>query len=283
MQRAIPTASPIIPISPRAITDTREVVFDQQLPAWARRSNPIVRRHLGVYWKTSLPNLPFLLRAYLFQVGFVGLGFLFPVLFAFLMPVIAMSMVAIPVALFLYVRVLMQVGAMAARTVVDERRSETLDLLRTIPAPFSQVLFSKLAAALWRHVEDHTMITLAATLLSLPVLILVYAGRLPEQANTTLALALIVGLASAILRLFLEPVMMGAIGLALGAASTSRGAAETITIVSGAAYFGSLYAIGLLPLPFEVWLFVTAIVPLILPIAIAAAAFWTARRLLTRD
>ena len=30
----------------------RAVELDTSLPAWARRSNPIVRRQLGIYWKT---------------------------------------------------------------------------------------------------------------------------------------------------------------------------------------------------------------------------------------
>jgi hypothetical protein len=50
--------------------------LDRRLPRWARRSNPIVRRHLGGFWKASLPAMD--------ELGWVLIGqllFLLPGLF----------------------------------------------------------------------------------------------------------------------------------------------------------------------------------------------------------
>ncbi|PJF25046.1 MAG: hypothetical protein CUN53_14755, partial [Phototrophicales bacterium] len=48
---------------------TRQESMDRGLPEWARRSNPVVRRHLGAYWKTIVPDARQIGRWLLVQSG----------------------------------------------------------------------------------------------------------------------------------------------------------------------------------------------------------------------
>ncbi|MEP7292198.1 MAG: hypothetical protein ABI835_10455, partial [Chloroflexota bacterium] len=67
-------------------TFTNEI--DRNLPVWARRTNPVVRRDLGSYWKTLTPDMGLVLRIYLSQVVLILLSFPFPLLFVLLMPTV---------------------------------------------------------------------------------------------------------------------------------------------------------------------------------------------------
>jgi broad-specificity NMP kinase len=58
--------------------EVREV--DRSLPEWARRSNPIVRRHLGEYWKTMSLDLLLVLRIFIGNSVFVLLSLPLPFL-----------------------------------------------------------------------------------------------------------------------------------------------------------------------------------------------------------
>jgi hypothetical protein len=96
-------------------TFTNEI--DANLPLWARRTNPIVRRDLGSYWKTLTPDMTLVLKVYLVQVGLVLLSFVFPVLFVLLMPTVTVTLVLLPVGLVLYAQILYGIGAAAATSV----------------------------------------------------------------------------------------------------------------------------------------------------------------------
>ena len=66
--------------------ERKPIELDKRLPPWARRSNPIIRRHLGMYWKTILPDAVFLVKIVLVQAGLVAATLPIPFLFDLALP-----------------------------------------------------------------------------------------------------------------------------------------------------------------------------------------------------
>lgn len=258
--------------------------IDRNLPAWARRTNPVVRRDLGAYWKTLTPDLMLVLRAYLVQVGLVLVSFIFPVIFVLLMPTVTVTLVLLPVGLVLYAQILYAIGSAAATSVVKERRNATLDLLLLIPHPTLHTLFSKTAAAVWRQTENLSLVLMGAATVSLPLLIIQYDVVISFADNPALMrLSLILALGTAIVRVMIEPVMIGALGVLAGAAIPSRIPAIITTVGVGGAYFALINLARLAPLDTAGHLLVEIVLPVVLPLLITTAAFRAAASLLTRD
>jgi len=258
--------------------------IDRDLPEWARRSNPIVRRHLGSYWKTLTPDMSEIGRVYLAQVGFILLTFLFPVLFTLLMPTVTVTLVLLPIGVVLYLQILYFVGAAAATSVVKEQRNETLDLLLIIPRPTLHVLYSKVAAAIWRHTENLSLVLVGTALASLPLLIIQYDIYFSLNTNPILMrLAMMMALGAAIIRILLEPIMVGSIGVLMGAALPSRIPAIVSTTIFTASYFLLINLARFLPLDPIGRIFVEIVLPLALPPVITVIAFRAAAFLLVRD
>jgi hypothetical protein len=277
----------------RAILDTSvtraakldmAVGIDHGLPGWARRSNPIVRRHLGFYWKTLPPEIGQLVKIYLVQIGLMLLSFPFPIFFDFVMPVITVSLLLIPVAFIGYGHALLFVGIVAVTATVDERRNHTLDLLRTTPLPLEHIVFSKIAAAIWRQVDDLGLILMTASLLTLPVMVIQYANLFPPaQYPIICRAAIVLGVTASLLRLALEPVMIGALGVMVGAAAPQRIPAITATALMGGFYFLLLNLPRLMVLGWETRLLIEVALPLILPPVIAFICIKLTLRFLQRD
>ncbi len=258
--------------------------IDGNLPAWARRTNPIVRRHLGSYWKTLTPDIGMILRLYVGQIALVLLSFLMPGLFILLMPTVTVTIVLLPFALIIYGQLLYQIGVSAATSVVKEHSHQTLDLLLIIPLPTLDILFSKVAAAIWRRTENLTLIIMAAALLSLPLILIqydIYFSLSDEPA--LMRFALIAALGAAILRVILEPIMVGALGVMVGAAVRSRLPAIIGTTALSAGYFLLINLVRLIPLDNGGRLFVEIFLPVVLPLLITWAAFRSASYFLTAD
>lgn len=260
------------------------VVIDAELPEWARRSNPIVKRHLGTAWKTFLPNPGLLIRLYVLQVVVVMASAAFPVLLTLLMPTVMVSLVLIPAGLVLYAQILYSAGAAAATYMVDERRNDTLELTLVIPQPTRFIIFSKVSAALWRHLENLMLMSLAVVLFSMPLMIVQYDIQFSLNASPALVrIGLLIGLAVSLIRLWIEPVMIASIGVAYGAASHSRVQAITATMLTGAAYFVAVNLARLLPLEGINRLLVETALPVALPILITAVALRLSAMFLRQD
>ena len=258
--------------------------IDRNLPSWARRTNPVVRRDLGAYWKTLTPDMMLVLRVYLIQVGLILVSFVFPVLFVLLMPTVTVTLVLLPVGLALYAQILYGVGAAAATSVAKERRNTTLDLLLLIPHPTMHTLFSKVAAAVWRQTENLSLVLMGAATVSLPLLIIqydVFISFADDPLLMRIGLALSLGMS--IVRVLIEPVMIGALGVLAGAAIPSRIPAIVTTVGVGGAYFLLINLARLAPLDTAGRLLVEIILPAVLPLLITALAFRAAAFLLTRD
>src|SRR5690606_11398537 len=118
-----------------------------------------------------------------------------------------------------------------------ELHNNTLSLLLVTPLPREHILFSKLAASIWRQADNLSMVATGHILLSLPVLILQYATLFsPEDQPWLTALAIILGLAANLVRLILEPMLVGAIGILVGVAVSPRAVATIVAVTVSAAY-----------------------------------------------
>lgn len=262
----------------------RASAIDENLPEWARRSNPIVRRHLGTAWKTFTPNPRLLLRLYGLQVIIIAISIAAPFVFALLMPTVTVSLVLIPIGAVMYAQILVQTGSMSATYMVDERRNETLSLTLVIPQPTRNIIFSKIAAALWRHVENLMLMSLAVVLFSLPLMIIQYDIQFSIMESPGLVrIGLALGLAVSLLRLWIEPIMFGALGAVYGAASRSRVQAITATLLTGGAYFAFVNLARLLPVDGAWRLVIETALPIVLPLLIIFVSLRATQRLLTQD
>lgn len=262
--------------------EAREI--DRGLPEWARRSNPIVRRHLGEYWKMMALDVTLVARLFTFNAIFVLLSLPFPFLFTVLMPTVTVSFVLLPTGFILYGQALLMIGVVSAIVVSDERRNRSLDLLRMCPRPLRQALYSKVAAAVWRQLENLTLIITTLALFSLPLLIIQYDVTLVASDRPILMrLAVLLALASSLIRILLEAAMVGAIGAMIGASTSMRSPAVIATVLLTAAYFVFINLIRLLQMGIEMRLFVEIFLPLILPALIIPLCFRLAVSMLTHD
>lgn len=268
----------------RMIIPVEKTDMDQQLPEWARRSNPIVRRQLGAYWKTLMPDLGLIVKLVLLQVVFIAISYAIPAVFTVIMPTVTVSLVLLPCAAIIYLQSLVSIAATNAVTLVDERRKDTLPLLLMIPRPLTHILYSKVAAGMWRQIENLGIVWLAVVLFSMPLLIIQYDLLFSIETNPLLMRgALLVALASALIRLFLEPIMIGSIAVLMGAITWARVPAVVGTVLLAGAYFLAINLLRLLPLDPALRLFVDSILPLIAPLVITFGALRLATWALRRD
>jgi hypothetical protein len=260
------------------------VELDTRLPKWARRSNPIIRRHLGMYWKTILPEVGFLVKLVLLQTGLILLTLPLPFLFDLAVPTITAAYMLFPCAAYLYGQILLSVAYASSVSVSDETRNDTLSLLRLTPIDLNTILSSKIAAAIWRQVDNLGLLVIAAGLFSLPILISQYATLWPLEQYPVLArVAMILGLVVSLLRLALEPFMIGAVGVMAGAGLKERYPAAMTTIIITFFYFLFINLPRFLPLSWPLRLVVDLLLPVVLPLVITWGAMKMARYLLLRD
>lgn len=266
------------------IKQTFNSEIDTNLPEWARRTNPLVRRDLGSYWKTLTPDLSLVLRVYLIQVGLIALSYPFPLLFILLMPTVTVTLVLLPIGLVVYGQILYHIGTAAAASVVKERSNSTRDLLLMIPQPARDTMLSKVAAAVWRQTENLSLVIVGTALASLPLLIIQYDMFLSVEDNPIVTrIGLTFALGMSILRVMIEPLMVGALGALIGAAIPSRISAMVTTAIITAAYFLLINLVRFAQLDDLGRLLVEIVLPIALPLLITLLALRGATALFTRD
>lgn len=276
-QQAIPD-----PIVLRIVEGASRI--DETLPTWARRNNPIVRRQLGVYWKTLPLEIKLWSRLLLFQAVSVLLAVPFPILYSFIMPVVTVSVLLLPLVFGLYLQVLYGVTSLSVTAIVDEQRNGTLDMLMVTPLPRNHILFSKVAASIWRQLDNLNLVIAASVLLSLPIVILQYATLYPPQDQPGMtALAVILALVGYTLRLFIEPIMVGSVGLMIGTMVSPRILALIVAGTLNGAYFLFINLPRLLELSYSMRLIVEIVLPLVIPLLITWVSLNVASYLIQRD
>lgn len=218
------------------------------------------------------------------QFGFILLTLPLPFLLSILMPAATASLVVLPAALFQYARSLLTVGMSASAAVALERANQSLDLLRVCPRPLDHILLSKIAAAIWREIENLALIMVAVAVFSLPLLVIQYDTLLSAQERPLLMrFGVMAALLISLLRIPLEVTMIAAIGGLMGALGRVRAAAFIATVLCGGAYFAFINLLRLLTLDLSARLFVEMALPLLLPAAITGLCLRLTLLILTRE
>ncbi len=258
-----------------------------RLPAWAHHTNPIVRRHLGLYWRTVPPDVNPLILGYIIQVIVLYLAIPFPVVYMFTMPLIAVAVIAVPTAMYFYARALIAVAGYAADAMASELRNDTLNLLRTTPISLTNIFLGKVASAIWRKMDDFVLLWGVAVFFSLPLLVKYYADIWPPDeyaylTHTVVALALLVS----IVRMVMEPIMVGALGIMIGSTVRYKSTATTSTMAIAFFYFMFLIMLRSISLPPDlIWLrlIFELVLPVVLPPLIIVGSLKAAAYIITRD
>lgn len=258
--------------------------LDRHLPEWARRSNPVVRRHLGVHWKVLPLETDLLLRLLLIQGALILASLPLPIILPLIFTLLPVALVMLPFVFFAYGRVLVQVGIFTTRMMVDEQHNNSLMLLRTTPISLPHILYSKASAGVWRQIEDLGLIVMGAAVLTLPMLGLQYATYWSFEEISLLSRgALAFGLLASLLRLLLEPVMIASLAILVGATVPVRTPALVALGGLGFFYFLLVNLPRLLTMPLELRFVVDFALPVVLPALITITAFRLAVYILKRD
>ncbi|MEO0562829.1 MAG: hypothetical protein AAF125_12000, partial [Chloroflexota bacterium] len=162
--------APPLPDAPKARPRTTlpPLEVDRQLPAWARRSNPVIRRALGKNWKTLFPDVGLVTRVMIVQAVLL---LVLPVhlVMGLLLPLAVLSVIAIPLIPLLYLRVVASAITLTAAEMANTRTGHTLDLLRVSLVPLDHILLGKVAAGLWRRMDDLKALSFLLMLSAIPV------------------------------------------------------------------------------------------------------------------
>jgi len=259
-------------------------ILDRRLPAWARRSNPIVRRHLGGFWKATPPALDELRWVILLQLLFLLPSIAWGSLLELISLAALLSMFMLPVALIYYARALIVISRHTAAWIVADRQGQMLDLLRTTPLSLHSILLSKIAAAIWRQMDNLSTLLLITAAISLPPIVIQQATLYPPDKTAPVPQIMAgVGLVASVLRLVVEPIMVAALAAVAGASAEFDISAATGATLTMAAYAVLINLPRLLPLDWVGRLIVESVLPVVLPLIITGVCLTIAVRLLTRD
>lgn len=240
--------------------------IDGGLPTWARRQNPIVKRHLGLYWRIMPPQFEAVLRWYLIESGVILLTIPIPFLFTVLLPLVLASLTVLPGALVYYGRILYDLAADASRQMVAEVENHTLPLLLATPIPTRRILLSKMAGALWKQSEPFGLLMAIASISQVPTLFLLYANMYPPQEyGVSAQFVTIVAFATSLVRLPAEMLMTSALGVFVGAVTRGKGAAAATTLAGLGFYFLLINMLRLVPSDPIPRLLIDGLLPMIVP------------------
>lgn len=260
-------------------TDT----VDSRLPTWARRDDPIVRRHLKTF-RTITPEVEPLLRVYLLQCGLIALTAFWAFAYSLIIPMIVAAIFLLPVMLVFYLRSLVLIAYAAVTSITDERSNDTLQVLRATPFSLRHIISAKAAAAIWRQTDVLALGMMAVALFSLPLVLLRVAELFPPaQFGNTMQVTMALGLGVGILRLVVEPFMVASIGVLIGAVVPYRTTAVLWTAAITVVYYLSINLLAMLSLSLTLWLLTEIVAPLLIPAVIGFGALRTAAWVLERE
>lgn len=225
-------------------TDTQE-----RLPHWARSTNPIVRRHLGLYWRTIPPEVqPFVVIFTIWSV-LLGVGVLFPPLLSLTMISYLASIMIIPFAMMLYGHVLITIAMEASRAMQQEFANNTFQLLQATPMSLTQIFLGKVAAAMWRRMDDIVMIAQLALAFSPPIIYTIYSEfwSVNEYGIFVAPIMTLIATLVTVIRIFLEPIMIGVLSVFIGVVVPGKGRSISAAVVIGVFYFLLINILSRLP------------------------------------
>lgn len=246
--------------------------LDGSLPRWARRRHPIVKRHLGLYWRIMPPQWEPIIRWFLIESAVVLLTIPIPFLFTILLPLVLVSMAVLPGALFYYGRMLYDLAGDTSRQMVAEIENHTLGLLLATPVPRREVLLAKMAGSLWKQSEAFGLLMGFAATTQIPSMFLLFANLYPPDDYGAVPHLLTVGVfAGSLIRIPLEMFMTAALGLYIGTVTRGKGAAAASSIGAVGFYFLLVNIVRLIPMSPFARFFTEAVLPCIAPLIVAFA------------
>jgi hypothetical protein len=221
----------------------------ERLPYWARSSNPIVRRHLGLYWRTVPPELQPFGSIFLVWVVVMVSGILLPALFGFTMISFLASIMIVPFSLIVYAHILWTISTEASAYMQQEFSNDTFQLLQATPMSLTQIFLGKVSAAIWRRMDDLVMVAQLLVAFSPPILFYIYAQIWPTDEYGIAITPLMSLLATVVVlaRLILEPLMIGVMSVFIGIVVEGKGRATSAAVVLGTFYFVLLNLLSQLP------------------------------------
>jgi hypothetical protein len=258
--------------------------IDTSFPHWARRTNPIVRRQLGMHWRTFPPQMGPLLKWFVGVSVAVLLTIPYSYLFLFILTILLAGMVLLPYAFYVYVRALAAIIADTSTAVASEFQNSTLTLLRTTPFSAMEILLSKVSAAVWRRMDELDQVLTFSAALGMPAILLFYLTYWPPTDYPGIPqIMAIINYAVALIRLPLEMFMVGSLAAMMGAATRMRSSAITSTAVLMFFYVLLLNLARYLDVSWPIQVIIDSVLPVVLPITISYAALHAAFYFITRD
>lgn len=263
---------------------SRPTTLDENLPEWARRSNPIIRRQLGIYWRVFVPQVDFLARWFAYQAGLLVVTIQFDFLFAPVLMMVLASALLLPIAFWIYAQIVQQVIVDSVVSITQEFKNDTLTLLRATPFTVPHIVLSKVAGAFWRQMEALDGLLSLALFLGTPVILFLQVVRYPPDLYTPAPQLLTIALlAVSLIRLPLEIFMIGAVGIAAGTAGRTRSTGIILTSTLVFFYFLLLNLPRLLALPLPLHVLVEIALPVALPPLITLVCIRFTLHLLARE
>jgi hypothetical protein len=225
-----------------------------------------------------------LLRLLLIQGALILASLPLPIILPLIFTMLPVALVLLPFVFFAYGRILIQVGTFTTRMIVEEQHNNTLALLRTTPISLPHILYSKAAAGVWRQIEDLGLIIMGAAILTLPAIGLQYATYWPfDEISIISRITLAFGMLASLARLLLEPIMIAALAILVGATVPVRTPALVSLGGFGFFYFLLINLPRLLPLSLEMRLMVEFVLPVVLPVLVTLVAFRLAVAILKQE
>ena len=221
----------------------------RRLPYWARSTNPIVRRHLGLYWRTIPPEMQPFIVIFVTWVVLLGSGILFPPLLSLTMISYLASIMIIPFAVMLYGHVLVNIAIEAANAMQLEFANNTFQLLQATPMSLTQIILGKVAAAIWRRMDDLVMIAQLALAFTPPIAFTIYSDfwSMSQYGPVVAPFLTLIAALVTVLRIFVEPIMIGVISVFIGIVVPGKGRAISAAVVIGSFYFLLINLLSRLP------------------------------------
>lgn len=253
--------------------------LDSSLPPWARRRHPIVRRHLGLYWRIMPPQWEPVIKWFLIESAVVLLTIPIPFLYTILLPMVLVSMAVLPGVLIYYGRMLYELAGDASRQMVAEIENHTLGLLLVTPVPRREVLLAKMAGSLWKQSEPFGLLMGFASISQIPSMFLLYANLYsPTDFGATPQFLTVAAFAGSLIRIPLEMFMTAALGLYIGTVTRGKGAAAASTIGVVGFYFLLINVIRLIPMGPWMRLLIDAVFPCLTAVISAFILLWMTER-----
>lgn len=257
------------------------------VPYWARNTNPIVRRHLGLGGHTVPPALRPIMIIFGVWSAILLFGLIWqPIVHVTLLLFLA-SIMLVPASMVLYAHVLFTVTKTAAHNMQDEMKNKTINLLRTTPMSLEQIFLGKIAAAMWQRMDDLAMVAQITVVFGPPILYSMYSPVWPPTEHPLLSVFMVLlSLAVSLVRLVLEPIMLGSLAVLVGVVAPNRSTAISATVALGAFYVLLLNLARQIP-AVEANASLIFLLDFVLPIALPAALSYiflrTAYRIVTAD